>query len=49
MDREFAEILHRALMMIVRYLEKRYGLGGYELPKALQNRKTAPDADKTVV
>lgn len=28
MDRDFAVILYRALMMICRYLEKRYGFGG---------------------
>ncbi len=27
MDREFAEVLYRAVMMIARYLEKRYSLG----------------------
>jgi len=27
MDKEFAETIYRALMMIVRYLEKRFGFG----------------------
>lgn len=27
MDREFAQVVYRALMMIARYLEKRFGFG----------------------
>ncbi len=30
MDREFAQVLYRALMMICRYLEKRFELGRHE-------------------
>jgi len=29
MDREFAQVLYRALMMVARYLEKRFGFGGH--------------------
>lgn len=38
MDREFAEVLYRALRMIVAYLEKRYSLG-----------KSAPAGDYDMV
>lgn len=30
MDREFAQVLYRALMLIVAYLEARYGFGKAE-------------------
>lgn len=34
MDREFAQVLYRALMMVARYLEERFGFG---------NHKSRPD------
>jgi len=30
-DKEFALVIYRALMMICRYLEKRYGFGGNKI------------------
>jgi len=43
MDKEFAEVLYRALRMITGYLEKRFGFGGRDVPESLNdfiNKKT---------
>ena len=37
MDREFALVLYRALMMVVKYLAKRYGFGRAAKPPEPDN------------
>jgi len=32
MDKEFAQVLYRSIMMLARYLEKRYGFGHNDPP-----------------